>query len=157
MKNIFYYETQIGIIGIAQNDEGITNLYIADKLSSEGMKIRETPLIKEAADQLKDYLSGKRLAFDLPLAPQGTDFQTKVWDELQRIPYGHTHSYKQLAEKIGKPTAARAIGMANNKNPILIIIPCHRIIGKDGSLVGYAGGLNMKEQLLKMEKRHQNY
>jgi len=155
MKNIFYYETQIGRIGIAQNNEGITNLYIADKLSSEDMEIRETPLIKEAADQLKEYLSGKRLAFDLLLAPQGTDFQRKVWDELQRIPYGDTHSYKQLAEKIGKPTAARAIGMANNKNPILIIIPCHRIIGKDGSLVGYAGGLNMKEQLLKMEKLHQ--
>jgi methylated-DNA-[protein]-cysteine S-methyltransferase len=156
MKNIFYYETQIGRIGIAQNDEGITNVYIADKLSSEGMEIKETPLIKETADQLKDYLSGKRLAFDLRLAPQGTDFQRKVWDELQKIPYGNTHSYKQLAEKIGKPTAARAVGMANNKNPILIIIPCHRIIGKDGSLVGYAAGLNMKEQLLKMEKGHQN-
>ncbi|RDY29404.1 methylated-DNA--[protein]-cysteine S-methyltransferase [Romboutsia weinsteinii] len=152
MKNIFYYDTEIGRIGIAEDGQGITNLYLENKLSSEGMTIKETDLIKEAARQLEDYLSGKIEVFDIPLSLKGTEFQKKVWEELKKIPYGKTYSYKELAEKIGKPTAARAVGMANNKNPILIIIPCHRIIGKDGSLVGYAAGLDIKERLLEIEK-----
>ena len=152
MKNIFYYDTEIGRIGIAEDGEGITNLYLDDKLPLEGMNIKETPLIKETARQLEDYLAGKIESFDIPLSLQGTEFQKKVWLELQKIPYGKTYCYKELAEKIGKPTAARAVGMANNKNPILIIVPCHRIIGRDGSLVGYAAGLDIKERLLKIEK-----
>lgn len=152
MKNIFYYNTKIGRIGIAEDGEGITNLYMEDKLPSEGMIIKETPLLKKASKQIDDYLDGKIESFDLPLSLKGTEFQKIVWTELQKIPYGETYSYKKLAEKIGRPTAARAVGMANNKNPILIVVPCHRVIGKDGSLVGYAAGLNIKEKLLKLEK-----
>lgn len=156
MKKIFYYETKIGKIGIVQNNEKITNIYTSDKLPSEGIEVIETPLIIEAANQLKDYLSGKRKSFDFPIDPKGTEFQKKVWKELQNTAYGETLSYKDIAERIGNPKASRAIGMANNKNPILIIIPCHRIIGKNGSLVGYAAGLDMKKQLLDMEKENKN-
>lgn len=152
MKQIFYYDTAIGKIGIAQNSEGITNIYRREQLLGENMEVVETPLIKLAVSQLQEYLMGKRRRFDVPLAPEGTVFQKKVWDELQKIPYGETHYYKQIAEKIGNPAASRAVGMANNKNPILIMIPCHRVIGKSGKLVGYAGGLELKEQLLKLER-----
>ncbi|MBO3444738.1 methylated-DNA--[protein]-cysteine S-methyltransferase [Clostridium sp. CCUG 7971] len=156
MKKIFYYETKIGKIGIVQNNENITNIYTSDKLPSDGMEVVETPLILKAANQLKDYLEGKRKSFDFSIEPEGTEFQKKVWKELQNTPYGETLSYKDIAEKIGNPKASRAIGMANNKNPILIIIPCHRIIGKNGKLVGYAAGLDMKKQLLEMEKENKN-
>ncbi|WP_042272795.1 methylated-DNA--[protein]-cysteine S-methyltransferase [[Clostridium] dakarense] len=156
MKKIFYYETKIGKIGIVQNNEKITNIYTSDKLSSDGMEVIETPLIIEVYNQLNDYLEGKRKSFDFPIDPEGTEFQKKVWKELQNTPYGETLSYKDIAEKIGNPKASRAIGMANNKNPILIIIPCHRIIGKNGKLVGYAAGLDMKKQLLEMEKENKN-
>ena len=105
-----------------------------------------------AAKQLGEYFTGARKSFDLPLAPRGTDFQKAVWKALQDIPYGETRSYKQIAETIKSPKACRAVGMANNKNPIWIIIPCHRVIGADGSLTGYGGGLDMKEKLLKLEK-----
>lgn len=154
MKNIFYYETNLGKIGIAEDGKGITDLYLAEKLSSEDMNIKETPLIKETAKQLQEYLLGQRIEFDVPLSLNGTEFQKLVWNELKDVPYGKTYSYKELAQKIGKPTAARAVGMANNKNPILIIIPCHRIIGADGSLVGYAAGLEIKKQLLDMENNN---
>ncbi len=112
---------------------------------------QETPLLKEAARQLEEYLDGKLKSFDLPLAPEGTDFQQTVWAALQDIPYGETRTYKQVAEVIGKPEASRAVGTANGKNPILIITPCHRVIGTDGKLVGYAAGLAVKEKLLEME------
>ncbi|WP_195940053.1 methylated-DNA--[protein]-cysteine S-methyltransferase [Romboutsia sp. 1001713B170131_170501_G6] len=154
MKNIFYYETKLGKIGIAEDGKGITDLYLAEKLSLEDMNIEETPLIKETAKQLQEYLLGHRIEFDVPLSLKGTEFQKRVWNELKDVPYGKTYSYKELAQKIGKPTAARAVGMANNKNPILIIIPCHRVIGADGSLVGYAAGLDIKKQLLDMEKNN---
>lgn len=112
----------------------------------------ETPLIKDAFRQLEEYFAGKRRVFDLPLAPQGTPFQQKVWHALQSIPYGETRTYKQIAEQVGNPLGCRAVGMANNKNPIGIIIPCHRVIGANGKLVGYAGGLNLKSRLLELEK-----
>lgn len=154
MKSIFYYETKLGKIGIAEDGKGITDLYLANKLSSEDMNIYETPLIKETAKQLQEYLLGERLEFDVPLSIKGTEFQKQVWKELKNIPYGKTYSYKEIAQKIGKPTAARAVGMANNKNPILIIIPCHRVIGVDGNLIGYAAGLDIKKQLLDMENNN---
>ena len=103
------------------------------------------------AKQLEEYLTGKRREFDVPLDPRGTDFQRTVWDKLTSIPYGETISYKQVAELIDKPKACRAVGMANNKNPIWIIIPCHRVIGSDGSPVGYGGGLELKRKLLYLE------
>ncbi len=113
--------------------------------------LNETPLIQEAAKQLKEYLKGKRKAFDLPLAPEGTPFQKAVWQALTGIPYGETRTYREIAETAGKPKACRAVGMANNKNPIAILIPCHRVIGADGKLTGYAGGLDIKEKLLGLE------
>lgn len=116
-----------------------------------GYTVVETALIKEAAKQLKEYLDGKRKVFDIPLALEGTPFQKSVWKALQDIPYGETRSYGEIAESIGQPRACRAVGMANNKNPIAIFVPCHRVIGSDGKLVGYASGLDIKERLLAME------
>lgn len=114
-------------------------------------ELKETDLIQRAYLQLVQYLSGKRLVFDLPLAPKGTDFQRQVWRATREIPYGGTITYKALARLIGKPKAIRAAGVANGKNPIYIMIPCHRVIGWDGSLTGYGGGLTMKEKLLRLE------
>ena len=116
-----------------------------------GGEVRETPLIKEAHSQLVEYLAGNRREFDLPLDPLGTDFQKRVWTTLREIPYGEVRSYKEIAEAIGNPKAVRAVGGANNRNPISIVVPCHRVIGTDGSLTGYGGGLPMKEKLLKLE------
>ncbi|MDC4239838.1 methylated-DNA--[protein]-cysteine S-methyltransferase [Clostridium tertium] len=144
----------IGEIGIADNGKGITNIYIKNKLKIEkDIEIRETKLIKEAANQLNEYFSGERINFSISLDPEGTEFQHKVWNELIKIPYGETRTYKEIAEKIGNSKAARAIGMANNKNRILMMIPCHRVVGKNKSLVGYAGGLEMKERLLEIENQ----
>ena len=112
----------------------------------------ETILIKETAKQLSEYFNGKRRVFDLPLDLEGTAFQVKVWQELQKIPYGQTRSYKQIVKAINNPKAYRAVGNANNHNRIMIVIPCHRVIGSNNNLVGYAGGLNMKEMLLSLEK-----
>jgi methylated-DNA-[protein]-cysteine S-methyltransferase len=112
----------------------------------------ETPLIKKAAEQLAEYFAGKRKEFDLPLVLHGTDFQVSVWKALQSIPAGETRSYGDMAALIGKPKACRAVGMANNRNPIPVIVPCHRVIGRDGSLTGYGGGLPVKRYLLELEK-----
>ena len=114
--------------------------------------LSETPLLNQTADELKEYFSGKRREFDLPLAPVGTDFQKQVWSALCKIPYGETMTYGQIAALISNPKASRAVGMANHNNPIPIIIPCHRVIGANGKLIGYAGGLGIKETLLKLEK-----
>lgn len=154
MYNIFFYETEIGVIGIRDNGEFITNIYFSKIDSNDN--IIETQLIKNALKQIEEYLKGKRLAFDLPLKPEGTVFQQEVWKELLNIPYGSTKSYKEIAISIGNEKACRAIGNANNKNPIPIIIPCHRVIGSNGKLVGYAGGLSIKEKLLNIEKIETN-
>ncbi len=152
MKHIFFYQTNIGEIGIVANNGAITNLFIRKGHISQDVVVKETAVIKEAGKQVIDYLSGKRNFFTIPLAPVGTEFQKKVWKVLQDIPFGETRSYKDIARSIGQPKAARAIGMANNLNPILILIPCHRVIGVDGKLVGYAAGLQVKEYLLELEK-----
>ena len=110
-----------------------------------------TGLFTAAAGQLDAYFAGERTTFDLPLAPRGSDFQRRVWAALQEIPYGETESYGQLAEHIGSPGGARAVGLANGRNPIGIVIPCHRVIGSGGSLTGYGGGLERKKQLLDLE------
>ena len=110
------------------------------------------PLVNEAACQLQAYFDGKLDAFDLPAAPEGTGFERKVWTQLQRIPYGSTAAYGQLARRIGRPTASRAVGAACGKNPVAIIIPCHRVVGADGSLTGYSAGLARKRKLLALER-----
>lgn len=145
------YETKLGLIGITENGTAITNLFFCKDGMPTNLHLEETPLLMEAFQQLDEYLNGKRTVFTVPLAPEGTGFQRKVWDALQTIPYGETLSYKEIAEMIGNPKASRAVGMANNKNPIAIMIPCHRVIGANGQLVGYGGGLDIKEQLLKLE------
>lgn len=124
-----------------------------------GIEISDTPFngeadgeVAKAAKQLDEYANGKRKDFNLNLQPQGTDFQRKVWDVLLSIPYGEVLTYGQIAVKIGNPKAVRAVGGACHNNPIGIVIPCHRVLGKDGSLTGYAGGIHLKEMLLKHEK-----
>jgi len=113
----------------------------------------ERSFFEEAVGQLEEYFAGDRKTFSLTLAPEGTEFQRAVWSELQKIPYGETVSYKDLAARIGRPKAVRAVGAANGANPIPIIIPCHRVIGNDGSLTGFGGGLPLKKRLLELESR----
>jgi methylated-DNA-[protein]-cysteine S-methyltransferase len=154
MKNVFFYDYPIGEIGIAEDNGAISRVVFRDsKKNFSSSVVAETPLIKKAAAQLAEYFAGKRVKFDLPLAPAGTEFQRSVWQALLTIPFGKTRSYGEIAVQIGNPKACRAVGMANNRNPIAIIIPCHRVIGRDGSLVGYGGGLDIKRYLLDLEKR----
>lgn len=145
----FSYETVLGVVTFVE--EGGALLAVTTHRSYEGIE-QETALIKEAYQQLSEYLKGERKEFDLPLNPKGTDFQKRVWRALCDIPYGETRSYKQIAKAVGNSKAVRAVGMANNRNPITIVVPCHRVIGADGKLVGYGGGLEMKEFLLRLEK-----
>lgn len=119
--------------------------------------LQTTELLSMATIQLDEYFQGKRTTFSLPFKLTGTPFQLAVWKELQNIPYGQTTSYKEIAQKINKPKAYRAVGMANNKNPLPIIISCHRVIGSNGKLIGYAGGLKLKNYLLELEKSHTNF
>lgn len=152
MKNVFFYQTGIGEIGIMENGTAITNLFFKEESVSQDAIVKETALLKEAGKQLMDYLVGKRKSFELPLAPEGTEFQQNVWKALQEIPWGEIRSYGEVAKSIGQPKAPRAVGMANSKNPILIFIPCHRVMGANGKLVGYAAGLDVKEYLLNLER-----
>ena len=152
MKSVFFYDYPLCKLGIAEEDGAICNVFFGKGKVPAGFEKTETPLIKKAAAQLAEYFNGKRKAFNLPLAPKGTDFQVAVWKALQTIPYGETCSYGELAALIKNPKACRAVGMANNRNPIVIIIPCHRVIGHDGSLTGYGGGLPLKHQLLELEQ-----
>ena len=146
-----YYQTKIGRIKIAQEGDAIVEINVTD---SEKESERETPLIKKTIKELKEYLEGKRKIFDIPIDTQGTEFQEKVWNALLEIPYGETKSYEDIAKMVGCPKGARAVGMANHNNKIIIIIPCHRVIGKNGKLVGYAGGLPVKEKLLQIESNY---
>lgn len=114
-------------------------------------KAPPTAVLKKAARELEEYFAGKRRRFTFKMSPSGTDFQKKVWKALEQIPYGETRTYGEIARAIGKPKAARAVGMANNRNPLSIVVPCHRVIGSTGDLVGYGGGLSLKTKLLKLE------
>lgn len=155
MNYIKSIKTPIGIITIKEKNNKIIELQLNSNLVQplkENEQIKETPLLVEAEKQLIEYFNKTRTKFDLPLDPQGTDFMKRVWKELIQIPYGETRTYKQIAQKIGNEKASRAVGMANNKNPIPIIIPCHRVIGANNKLVGYALGLDKKEFLLNLEK-----
>lgn len=151
MEYSFTYETMIGKLTITECDLQITSIDFGESDAKQS-NMKETALIKEARKELEEYFQGNRKTFDLPLSLKGTPFQKKVWQVLMTIPYGKTMTYKQVAEAIGNPKACRAVGMANNKNPIPIVVPCHRVIGSNGKLVGYAGGLHMKEKLLEMEQ-----
>jgi methylated-DNA-[protein]-cysteine S-methyltransferase len=152
--NAYFQQTTLGKLGIAEQDGNITELYFASDVIPQGVELVETALISEAFLQLNAYLAGELKAFSLPLAPRGTDFMQSVWQALCSVPYGATASYKDIALAINNPKAVRAVGQANNKNPLPIFIPCHRIIGSNGKLVGYGGGLDIKAFLLGLEKRH---
>ena len=144
------YNFPCGRLKIGYTDTAIRYVLFSDEVE------RGTPseLSELAATQLSEYFAGKRKSFDLPLEVLGTEFRKKVWVALTEIPYGETRSYKDIAESIGNPKACRAVGGANNKNPISIIIPCHRVIGAGGSLVGYGGGLEKKTMLLDLERKN---
>ena len=154
MENTCYYDMDFIKIGLTEDDGAITRLTFATKEAVKKGAATETPLLRGAARQLEQYFSGRRKDFFLPLNPQGTEFMRQVWQALEDIPYGETRSYKQIAALVGHPKAYRAVGLANNRNPIPIIIPCHRVIGHNGRLVGYGGGLQIKERLLQLEQQH---
>lgn len=151
-QTYFIYPTPMGRITLASNGEALTHLAFGP-VELPGLNM-PTALTNEAATQIQEYLAGKRKVFDVPLAPAGTEFQKRVWQALQCIPYGETRSYQEVAAMIGNPKALRAVGGANNKNPLLILIPCHRVIGANGDLVGYAAGLKIKRFLLNLEQQH---
>ena len=152
MNDTYYiYESPFGCIVIESDASAITAIKTNKNAEPTGKKIA-TIITDKAAGQLDEYFTGKRERFDVPLRPYGTNFQNAVWKALQEIPYGETRSYKQIAQMIKNPNACRAVGMANNKNPIWIMIPCHRVIGSNGTLTGYGGGLEMKQRLLELEK-----
>jgi methylated-DNA-[protein]-cysteine S-methyltransferase len=153
MKSVFYYTYRLCDIGIAEEDGAICHVFFNNGKTPDSIEKTETPMIKKAAQQLAEYFDGKRKTFNLPLALHGTNFQIEVWKALQNIPYGKTRSYGEVAAITGNPKASRAVGMANNRNPIVIIIPCHRVIGHNGSLTGFGGGLELKRQLLELEQR----
>ena len=153
MGYYYYYNSLLGPIGIAETDGKLTHLYFSYEGFPEEEHIRkETPILAQAGKQLAEYFAGTRREFDLPLSPKGTEFQQRVWKALLEIPYGETRSYQETAIAAGNGKACRAVGMANNRNPISIIIPCHRVIGANGDLVGYGGGLDKKIWLLALEK-----
>ncbi len=149
-------ETPIGPLTITATKKAVTAIRFGTQVpegSTPCTGAEATPLLRKAAEEIGDYFAGSRRKFTLPLAPEGTPFQQKVWEALRTIPYGETRTYKQIAIQIGHNQSFRAVGMASNRNPIAIVIPCHRVIGYDGKLTGYAGGLDIKEQLLELEKR----
>ena len=145
-------DTPIGPIALVQRGEHLCEARLHGDVQ-QGETLNDTPLLQQAKQQLTEYFAHKRTVFDLPLAPLGTPFQTLVWEQLTAtVPFGQSVSYGELARRCDKPLAARAVGMANNRNPLPIFIPCHRVIGGDRSLVGYGGGLSIKRYLLALEK-----
>ncbi|MDE5708677.1 MAG: methylated-DNA--[protein]-cysteine S-methyltransferase [Alistipes sp.] len=160
MERCVTLRTPVGAMTLTATDEAITALRFAASESAGvgdvGVLDRKeplTPLMQRAVQELQEYFAGVRRKFDLPLAPAGTPFQQSVWAALQEIPCGETRTYGQIAARIGRPKACRAVGMANNRNPIAIIVPCHRVVGASGALVGYAAGLPVKERLLALEQK----
>lgn len=156
MKNYYFYNFDgVGRLALGEEDGKLADLHFEkSKDWPKEFNICETELHKRAAAQLAEYFAGGRKKFDVPLAPRGTPFQLRCWNALLQVPYGETRSYGDIARAVGSPKGFRAVGMANNRNPIAIIIPCHRIIGSDGRLVGFGGGLDIKEFLLGLEKKY---
>jgi len=147
-----YVDTPIGAILVAGEGNAIVETHFAGAQPKPGW-IRDDDALCAAADQLQAYFAGELQAFDLTLAPRGTEFQQSVWRALLDIPYGKTTTYSTIAQRIGRPAAVRAVGAANGANPIPIVIPCHRVIGANGSLTGFGGGIDVKRQLLALEAR----
>ena len=155
-RSYTWYESPVGPLLLAGSRTGLNYVSFCGgrhAVAVDADWTEERFLFGNAIEQLHEYFAGERKTFSLTLIPEGTEFQKAVWSELQKIPYGETISYKELAERIGKPKAVRAVGAANGANPIPIIIPCHRVIGNDGSLTGFGGGLPLKKRLLELESR----
>lgn len=143
------FDTPVGPMALEGTEDALTALYLPNTpVEPMGM---ETPLLARGRGELLEYLVGKRRTFDLPLKPQGTPFQQKVWSALADIPYGQTITYGELARRVGCPKGSRAVGQANHRNPLPILLPCHRVVGANGTLTGYGGGLELKEWLLRLE------
>ncbi len=151
MMAIRYHASPLGLLRLRASGQALLAL---DFVTEGEPSADPSPLLDEACRQLDDYFAGRRPPFDLPLAPVGTPFQQQVWQALRQIPYGDTCSYRDIACQLGKPGAMRAVGGANHRNPLPLFIPCHRVIGANGSLVGYAGGLALKAWLLTHEAQH---
>lgn len=159
MKYIKYVDFKLGKIGIVEENSKIVKIIIINKNNNTNKNAydfieKDTKLLLETKRQLQEYLEGKRKEFELPIEQEGTKFQKQVWEALRKIPYGETRTYKEIAKMVGNEKASRAVGMANNKNSIPIIIPCHRVIGSNGKLVGYALGLDVKQYLLDLENKN---
>jgi methylated-DNA-[protein]-cysteine S-methyltransferase len=156
IDDIFYWElsSPLGELLLVSDGESLTGIYYEDHRRGPARGAnwrRDATPFKQVQDELAAYFAGELPAFSVPLAPRGSDFQREVWNELRRIPPGSTLTYAELAAKIGRPKAIRAVGAANARNPISIIVPCHRVVGSNGTLTGYAGGLKRKEWLLRHE------
>ena len=155
---VIKYKSPFGVITIQEKNGAISRVYLPNNEPGDfvGADNPVRPqLLLNAKQQFEEYFAGERRIFDLPLNFDGcTDFMKRVYHELMRVPYGETASYKTIAERIGSPRAYRAVGLANNKNPLAILVPCHRIVGADGGLVGYAGGLALKQKLLELEHKY---
>lgn len=145
------FPTPVGRLFVLEEEGRIVRVGLPDAVLPDSAE-EKTPVLLEARRQLLEYLSGERTLFTLPLSPAGTEFQREVWAALEDIPYGETRSYGQLAAVVGRPKGSRAVGQANHCNPIPILIPCHRVVGADGSLTGYGGGLDLKRRLLELEQ-----
>lgn len=149
MISIAYLEIPLGIAILKGDKNGLQSVSVVEKIEDSTSSVPEE--LQDAVSQLKEYFEGNRIEFDLKLNPQGTEFQKRVWDHLLTIPYGKTATYMDMAKQLGDPKCIRAAASANGKNPLWIIVPCHRVIGSDGSLTGYAGGLSRKKWLLEHE------
>jgi methylated-DNA-[protein]-cysteine S-methyltransferase len=149
-----HLESPFGVLRLTESEKGLAELHILRPDERPREKETLSPLLEEACRQLMAYCGGRLRVFDLPLDLNGTDFQRAVWAELCNIPYGETASYGEIACLIGRPRAVRAVGGANHRNPVAIIVPCHRVIGSDGRLVGYGGGVDLKAKLLSHERTH---
>lgn len=152
MSKYAFYDFEFGILKIGYTDTAIIFLKRVDQIDVDN---EQSLLSNLAFDQVREYLKGHRRTFDFPYELHGTEFQEKVWNALCQIPYGETRTYKEIASVVGNPKACRAVGMANNKNPLMVVVPCHRIVGTDGNLIGYAGGLDMKKALLELERKEE--
>jgi len=147
------FHTSLCEIILTGDSEGISHIFLkAEDLKIPAGWLRDDKFFADSVKQLKEYLSGKRTEFTIKINPQGTDFQKKVWKELEKIPYGKLCSYQDIAKAIDNPKACRAVGMANSQNPIPLLVPCHRVIGANGKLTGFASGIDIKEKLIKLEQ-----
>lgn len=153
MKYYIKYVSPVADLYLVEEQGQLVEIAFHHLKKKEEMEEKNTELLQEVKRQLEEYFSGRLQNFDLPLKPKGTDFQKQVWKALLTIPYGETKSYGDIAKQIGKEKAVRAVGGANHVNPISIVIPCHRVIGKNGNLTGYGGGLEVKEKLLELERK----